>query len=73
MLSLGQLYTDANNDDDNNTNDDDNDTRDKSWLHRLIGMYAKWAKKHTLTKNSTFRGKQKCDDEIKAQKSTLYF
>ena len=48
MLSLGQLYTD-----DNTSGDDDDDTNDgwqwhtmdKSWLHRLIGMYAKWAKK----------------------------
>ena len=47
MLSLGELYTDNTNDND----DDDDDTNnrqqwhmtDKSWLHRLIGMYAKWA------------------------------
>ena len=52
MLSLGQLYTDndTNDDTDNdNTNDDDNDTwQDKSWLHRLIGMYAKWAKNQEI-------------------------
>ena len=50
MLSLEQLYADDNTNDD----DDDNDTNDgwqwhmtdKSWLHRLIGMYAKWANKY---------------------------
>ena len=45
MLSLGWLYTNNTNDDDD-ANDDDNDTSDKSWLHRFIGMYAKWAKNY---------------------------
>ena len=49
MLSLGQLYTDNNTNDNDDDNDDDNGRQwhmtDKSWLHRLIGMYAKWAKK----------------------------
>ena len=51
MLLLGQLYTDDNTNDDDVDNDDTNNgwqwhTMDKSWLHRLIGMYAKWAKNY---------------------------
>ena len=38
MLSLGQLYTDNTNDDDNNTNDDDNDTLRTN--HDCIGSLA---------------------------------
>ena len=46
---MGQLYTvdtnDDGNDDNNDANDDDNKTWwTNSWLHRLIVMYAKWAK-----------------------------
>ena len=56
MLLLGQLYRD-----DNTNNDDDDDTNDgqqwhmmdKSWLHRLIGMYAKWAKNRTCIEATT--------------------
>ena len=50
ILLLGQLYTDDIND---NANNDDGrqrrwHTTDKSRLHRLIGMYAKWAKNQTI-------------------------
>ena len=54
MFLLRQLYIDNTNDNDNDNDDnnDDNDANDddnghmmnKSWLHRLIGMYAKLAK-----------------------------
>ena len=47
MLLLGQLYTYDNtndNDDDDTNNGQQWHMMDKSWLHRLIDMYAKWAK-----------------------------
>ena len=45
MLSLGQLYTNDTNDDDNNNNDDDNNTNDddnnSQWTnHDCIGSLA---------------------------------
>ena len=50
MLSLGQLCTDDDTNNDDNNDDDTNNGQqwhmtDKTWLHRLIGTYAKWAKK----------------------------